>query len=291
MKKLLLILFAFALCLSIKAQVYNPVVNYYYNGTPIHGVKINTNIPFQNGLTMPTVILEGYSYGSKTPIGLSITWYVWNRDFLLPKMSSFGGYTPEVKLAEERGRIVIFINDRKYFDRFTVRVYANGESETPEMFEGWSVEDAPLNSSIVKVVPYENRFAGNIYFPNGRWQSNGNVGIGTTSPNYKLDVQGTIRAQELKVDMQGADFVFEDDYHLRSLSEVEDFIFTNKHLPDVASAKEMQENGVNQSEMNQKLLQKIEELTLYVIEQNKKTEALIKKNEQLENEIQLLKEK
>ncbi|PXX94892.1 hypothetical protein DF185_22845 [Marinifilum breve] len=117
----------------------------------------------------------------------------------------------------------------------------------------------------------------------------GNVGIGTDDPNCKLDVVGTIRAQELKVDMQGADFVFEDDYQLRSLEEVESFVRENKHLPDVAPAKEMRENGVNQSEMNQKLLQKIEELTLYVIEQNKKTEALIKKNEQLENEMKLLK--
>jgi hypothetical protein len=101
-----------------------------------------------------------------------------------------------------------------------------------------------------------------------------NVGIGTSSPDYKLDVEGIIRTRELKVDMQGADFVFEKDYQLRSLNEVEDFITTNKHLPDVAPAKEMQENGVNQSEMNQLLLRKIEELTLYVIEQQKEIESL-----------------
>lgn len=102
----------------------------------------------------------------------------------------------------------------------------------------------------------------------------GNVGIGTSNPNYKLDVNGTIRACELKVDMQGADFVFEEDYQLRSLEEVEEFINANKHLPDVAPAKEMQKEGVKQSEMNQMLLQKIEELMLYVIFQNKKIEEL-----------------
>jgi len=100
-----------------------------------------------------------------------------------------------------------------------------------------------------------------------------NVGIGTEDPKYKLDVLGTIRAQELKVDMQGADFVFEEDYPLRPISGLEDFVKANKHLPEIAPAKEMQANGVNQSEMNQKLLQKIEELTLYTIDQQKLIKA------------------
>ena len=99
---------------------------------------------------------------------------------------------------------------------------------------------------------------------------NGNVGIGTTNPSYKLDVAGTIRAQELIVETTGADFVFAEDYKLRPLSEVKAFITENKHLPEIKSAQEMQENGIGINELQTQLLQKIEELTLYILQQEEK---------------------
>jgi Phage T4 tail fibre len=106
--------------------------------------------------------------------------------------------------------------------------------------------------------------------------SNGNVGIGTTSPDAKLAVKGTVHAQEVKVDLSvpGPDYVFEPTYQLPSLTEIETYIKANKHLPEVPSAKEMETNGINLSEMNMLLLKKVEELTLYQIEANKKIELL-----------------
>jgi hypothetical protein len=97
----------------------------------------------------------------------------------------------------------------------------------------------------------------------------GNVGIGTNTPDNKLDVNGTVRAEEVIVESAGADFVFEEDYDLRSLEEVEDYIGEHGHLPEIPSAEQMQAEGMQVGDMQTRLLQKIEELTLYIIGQNK----------------------
>jgi hypothetical protein len=113
-------------------------------------------------------------------------------------------------------------------------------------------------------------------------KSNGRVGIGTNNPGYELDVIGTIRAREIKVDLNGADFVFEKDYKLMPLNELEKFVKEQKHLPEIPPAKEMEKNGTDLGDLNSKLLQKMEETTLYIIEQNKKIQALEEKIEKLE---------
>jgi hypothetical protein len=126
--------------------------------------------------------------------------------------------------------------------------------------------------------------------PNLRLLRNGNVGIGVENPgNYRLNVWGRVRAHEIVVNTTGADFVFEEDYTLRPLSEVEAFIKANKHLPEIPSAKEMQEEGVGVSELQTKLLQKIEELTLYMIELEKKNNTLEKENKEIKTLIQNIK--
>ncbi|UXX79448.1 hypothetical protein N7E81_19040 [Reichenbachiella carrageenanivorans] len=110
--------------------------------------------------------------------------------------------------------------------------------------------------------------------------TNGNVGIGTTSPSYKLHVNGDARANRFISNTNTyADYVFEDDYRLAPLSEVEKYIKKNNHLPDIPSESEARANGVDLQEMQAKLLQKIEELTLYVIEQNKENQEMKKELE------------
>lgn len=111
----------------------------------------------------------------------------------------------------------------------------------------------------------------------------GNVGIGTTNPTAKLAVNGIIKAKEVKVTIEAVDwpdFVFNSNHKLRPLGEVEQFIKANNHLPEIPTETEVKQNGVGLGEMNAKLLQKIEELTLYMIEQQKQMIEQQKVNEQ-----------
>ena len=122
--------------------------------------------------------------------------------------------------------------------------------------------------------------------------SNGSVGIGATNIDHKLTVAGHVGAREVKVTVDmGSDFVFNDDYKLKSLNEVEKFIKENHHLPNVASAKEMETNGIELGKMDMKLLEKIEELTLYMIDLKKEVEKVNKENQILKEEISTLKQK
>jgi len=101
-------------------------------------------------------------------------------------------------------------------------------------------------------------------------------------PNGNASLQGKLEAKELKVTLTPtADFVFDENYDLPELEEVEKHIKEKKHLPEIASAKIMEKEGVNVGEFQIKLLQKIEELTLYSIEQNKQIKQLQNENEVL----------
>jgi hypothetical protein len=112
----------------------------------------------------------------------------------------------------------------------------------------------------------------------------GNVGIGTTNPTSKLSVNGTIQAKEVVVNTGWADYVFSPKYRLRPLSEVAAYIQQNHHLPEIPSEAEVKEQGVSLGEMQSKLLAKVEELTLHMIQ----AEA---RNDRLEREVRELRSK
>jgi hypothetical protein len=123
-----------------------------------------------------------------------------------------------------------------------------------------------------------------------KWDYNGNVGIGTdltsNTAGYKLSVNGYIRAKKIVVQTGWADFVFKKEYCLKPLSEVENFIQQNGHLPEIPAAADIETNGADLGEVARLQMQKIEELTLYVIEQNKKIEEQNKRIKALEQMIE-----
>lgn len=119
-----------------------------------------------------------------------------------------------------------------------------------------------------------NNNDGNTYVKFCDWANNDIMAIYN---NATVKIDGKLYAKEIEVKTNvWADFVFDSDYKLKSLHELEGFIEANNHLPDMPSEQEVLKNGINLAEMNAKLLQKIEELTLYVIEQQKEIENLKK---------------
>lgn len=209
--------------------------------------------------------------GTESSVGQLTLWSRNNGNIILNAGKvGIGTTTPDYELTigkkEKRGRIKVVstINASAYYTIENNLIGGHSWTMAAEQ-DYWSLYDANNKSSSLIV------------------SNSGNVGIGTTNTGtYKLAVDGTIGAREIKVEATGwSDFVFEDDYKLKDLEEVESFIKDNKHLPDVPSEKEVLENGIQLGEMDAKLLQKIEELTLYMIEQNKtikELQTIIKRN-------------
>lgn len=112
--------------------------------------------------------------------------------------------------------------------------------------------------------------------------SSGNVGIGTETPKAKLSVNGNILANEIKIktDISVPDYVFESDYELKGLDFIANYVRSNKHLPEIPSAKEIERDGLDVASMNLLLLKKIEELTLYAIKQEEEIKNQNVKSEQ-----------
>ena len=266
MKRILFLLFAMmSISTCIIAQNYNNIVNYNSSSYPVNGVKIKTNIPYENMYTLPLIKIEGVDYGKQRILNLQLTFYVYDDIFYFSSVSSNGNSTPNVWLSNESGKISIFIGETVYFQRFTVSAFAQGQDEKLSDFQNWTVVDEPLSGSNQTKVDYRNIFSGK-------------VGIGVEYPENELDVNGTVRAKEIKVSSDWADFVFKKDYQLPTLEEVKAHIDEKGTLPGVPSESEVKANGISLGESNALLLQKIEELTLYVIKQQEEINELKSQN-------------
>lgn len=117
-------------------------------------------------------------------------------------------------------------------------------------------------------------------------RANGNVGIGVQMPKSKLEVNGTIHTKEIIIDSSGwADYVFNKEYNLMPLKKLNSFIKKNKHLPNMPSATSIIKEGINVGDITVKLLSKIEELTLYILQQNKEMEIQQKQIKTLQSKV------
>jgi len=163
--------------------------------------------------------------------------------------------------------------------------------QIPDNINDWEIRGIDFRGGItdisldyITITPGDAR---GFYSPEFTVTAKGSVGIGTTDPkDYQLAVNGKIRAHEIKVETaHWPDYVFKPDYQLRSLAELNSFIQTNHRLPEMPSENDVAKDGIALGEMNKLLVKKIEELTLYLIEKDKKEKEQEKRLNQFQLEL------
>jgi len=223
-------------------------------------------------------------------------------------LSALKGHVPNMVLTQD-GRVGIGTNTPT--SKFEVSTTSSGEQSSLGI-EQSNITGNPVNKPTTRLVYnwygaikssinfHRGSTVGNGFMSFSTSQSNnalermrideyGNVAIGTEDARgFKLAVAGKMIAEKIVVKTYSnwPDYVFDGDYKLPSLTELENYITAHKHLPDIPSAKEVQQNGIDLGEMNAKLLQKVEELSLYIIEQQKTIQSQNKRIEKLEQIIQ-----
>ncbi|MDN3588114.1 hypothetical protein QWY86_15630 [Pedobacter aquatilis] len=182
--------------------------------------------------------------------------------------------------------------------------YFSNSQQSPVVYDGnqhalpFQEVNGPVHSFKTAVDPYLNNFGksstASIYAEgNGLNYMNGDLGLGTRdTKGFKLVVNGKIRTQEVRVEADNwPDYVFDPEYKITPLQRIKTFIIKNKHLPEIPSASDIRQNGLELGEMNKLLLKKIEELTLHLIEKDEQVQALhhaILKLPELERQIKEL---
>jgi polyhydroxyalkanoate synthesis regulator phasin len=205
------------------------------------------------------------------------------------------GVEPDSRLALKVNGIANFIADVNSDAFYIGNHSSNVDNGNSLLFLRYG-QYQPANPGVIDVAgwPTPNKYE--LYFS---LKSNGKLFLGTSANqscgdcnDYRLFVKDGIKAEKVKVDVAStngwADYVFKKDYKLNSLEEIEKHIKEKGHLPNIPSAEEVVKNGINLGEMDAKLLEKIEELTLYSIEQNKALKSQSEEIEELKRQVQQL---
>lgn len=197
--------------------------------------------------------------------------------------------TTQVSIKRQTGAIGIGGLDPTLFGRLTIQQTGTGfGSHGLVITSGQTNGGVALSDSGADAYKMLQSYGGALAInPQGN-----NVGIGTTSPSYKLEVAGTVRATSfISNSTTYADFVFKPDYKLPTLSEVESAIKANGHLPGIPSEAEAKVRGIDLAAMQVKLLQKVEELTLYLVAHEKTLQAQKQELQELRTQNEALQRK
>ncbi|MFQ6601778.1 hypothetical protein [Flavobacterium sp. C3NV] len=289
-KTTFLLLFPLLFSISTQAQSYFPIANLETNLESFSLVNGQWVALAPNNNTLGSIYYQGINFGFDANNYVSLMngignndlyfgrwdyeWKGWNKIWHSGNLNNVN--TDFTAKTINTSKINLNIaGSQDIIDAFTIDVGSFGTGENAARSSYFRVRDIGAGYGIPFII-----------------KGNGYVGIGTQNPTSLLTVAGNIASREVKVTVDaGADFVFENDYNLPSLESVDQFIKENKHLPEIASAKQMQKNGINLSEMNIKLLQKIEEMTLYMIEMKKDNEEMKKENKKQDEQIMILESK
>jgi hypothetical protein len=235
---------------------------------------INTNIPASDN-SAPQIQITGYMYAATNKaLKLTLGWYHYQGNFFWSQWQSDLGYQKpsRVRLGTyiKNGAPFIRIeisNNSVYWSNYTISA-TDFSNSVYHYYSGWTYATGEMPTATTSQI--------HVVGQNSDIFVDGNIGIGTNDPRgYKLAVNGKIRAQEIKVEASPwPDYVFNKDYNLPTLQATEKHIKEKGHLPGIPSATEVKANGIDLGEMNAKLLQKIEELTLHLIDKDKEITIL-----------------
>jgi hypothetical protein len=238
----------------------SPAVNYVYLGS------LFTAADNQGNSQKPQVDILGGTWISDSK-GVT-SFYIAKRgglsvDQVTNGGSALGGSYLKVYQNGTNTDFYLAVNSSAGYYAFAVKSYVFANGLTGQMVAITTQTAVPTGTDITSTVTVNSVLV---------TDATGNMGIGTINPNgFKLAVKGTVHAQQVNVDLSNwADYVFDKAYHLPSLTEVKTYIDQNHHLPEIPSAEQIEKNGLNLGEMNKLLVKKVEELTLYLIERDKK---------------------